>query len=74
MGIFGNSPTTLPFPIKENVIQHPDNYPQKRTILVSSLYEKPRREVVYLYRFSVFIHVLLFIYVEIFVSLLALIP
>ena len=29
MGVFGNFLTTSPFPQKENIIRHPDNYPQR---------------------------------------------
>ena len=57
MGIFGNSPTTPPFPKNENAIRYPDNYPQKRTILVPILVNTIT-EVVYIFRFRLFIHIL----------------
>ena len=39
---------------KENVIRSPDNYPQKRTILVPLPWGS-----LYLFRFSIFMHILL---------------
>ena len=56
MGMFGNSPITSPFPQKENVIRYPKIIPKKKhsgTLTVVKMI----REVVYLYRFSIFMHI-----------------
>ena len=56
MGMFGNSPITSPFPQKENVIRYSKIIPKKKhsgTLTVVKMI----REVVYLYRFSIFMHI-----------------